>query len=33
LEIEGIVFNILLFFKFVLSEILDIVRHLRRWGK
>jgi hypothetical protein len=33
LEIEGIVFNVLLFCKFVLSEILEMIRHFRRWGK
>ncbi len=30
LEIEGIVFNILLFCKFVLNEVIDMIRHFRR---
>ena len=30
LEIEGIVFNILLFLKFVLHEILDMIRNVRK---
>jgi hypothetical protein len=33
LEIEGIIFNILLFCKFALHEVLDMIRHVRKWGK
>jgi hypothetical protein len=32
LEIEGIVFNILLFCKFVLQEVRDLSRAIKRWA-